>query len=110
MSEAKHTPGPWRVVEIDGGFAPCRIDGADGTRVVDYNDQHRIYDWNDDHGKTWKTLDADASLIAAAPDMLAACGAILSCEAILAAGEGRTSPALDMVRAAVAKAMGVDNK
>lgn len=57
MSEAKHTPGPWRVAEA------FRIRGGKGGYVVaDYLPTHD--QWGDD------VLAANARLIAAAPEML----------------------------------------
>ena len=56
MSDAKHTPGPWRVAP---GFSKARVEDADGICVG--------FSW----GRGEET-EANASLIAAAPDLLAA--------------------------------------
>ena len=65
MSETKHTPGPWR----------WRIHGASGDKkLVGSNEVPLV--WQDRH---WQcpSQDANAALIAAAPDLLAACDALL---------------------------------
>lgn len=89
MSELKHTPGPWQTPGDGRIFGP----GEDGENIADATW------WPSDDGRDSESL-ANANLIAAAPDLLAAC------EALLAASEGRTSHAMDMVREAVAKATG----
>lgn len=59
MSESKHTPGPWKVSPTDDTVV---ID-ATGAEVAaidgDYNDPD-----------TWPQMEANARLIAAAPDLL----------------------------------------
>ena len=67
MSESKHTAGPWVVFtpEDHEGQSDSRtlgIDSADGIAVV----------WHGDGPETGIPNDADARLIAAAPDLLAA--------------------------------------
>ena len=62
-TEAGHTPGPWEARNQD---AFLYIFGADGNNIA------RIYG----HGKT-VPRDANARLIAAAPELLEACKAAL---------------------------------
>ena len=72
MSETKHTPGPWR----------WRIHGASGDKkLVGSNEVPLV--WQDRH---WQcpSQDANAALIAAAPDLLAACENALASLVILA--------------------------
>jgi hypothetical protein len=81
MSEAKHTDGPWIIGKIDGPDALFRED-AGGYRIDGGGQTQLAYVWN----QTSRTSDgedisyygsmnaeADARLIAAAPDLLAAC-------------------------------------
>ena len=71
MSESKHTPGPWKPAMMNSrlmnvlphrvhGFIVQIVGGADGQMVA-----HA-------HGRTEKECEANARLIAAAPDMLEA--------------------------------------
>lgn len=90
----KHTPGPW---EVYGGTR-AGIDKEDGSFsivVAGYDDDEcGIY------GHTDAEAAANARLIAAAPDLLAACRAAL---------EGQSIPPFEkyeMIRAAIAKATG----
>ncbi len=61
--DTKHTPGPWRVYRAPNGGPIIGIGGADGWGVTDPH--FRL--WNDGGER-----EANASLIAAAPDMLEA--------------------------------------
>lgn len=111
--ETKHTPGPWRTDEAehdmpyqhiriyDGIFHVCTVP-IDDAPVYDYNAAQR----------------ANASLIAAAPDLLAALKAFAACRVMatdglpsgwsIAAGDGRMTlvRAEEIARAAIAKAEG----
>ena len=80
---SKHTPGPWTFVHeggIDGGYF---IDAKEDVVVLPRG----------------RLNEADARLIAAAPDLLAAL------KAVMEAAE-KWSPAIDQGRAAIAKAEG----
>ena len=100
MSESRHTPGPWQVV--DGHYPGFReIIGPSFTiSIVMLATDLTIHDrWN---------READAQLIAAAPDLLAACeDALATCwnemQYILDNGRLR-----DVLRAAIDKAKGGD--
>lgn len=86
---AKHEPGPWEVVPV-----PRRsrqeiraVDGPSIAEVYGYQDEDNV---------------ANAKLIAAAPDLLAAC-----CDALAMLereGSGFTATAQHTLRAAIAKA------
>lgn len=67
MSAGTHTPGPWRLHEVDD----TRVMGADGSWVADMGGDY-------DDALDWPRMEANARLIAAAPDMLAAMKAICS--------------------------------
>ena len=56
MSAVQHTPGPW---EVAGGYVRTRFDGRNGGFSI-----ARVEALNDEH-------DANAALLAAAPDLLA---------------------------------------
>jgi L-fucose mutarotase/ribose pyranase (RbsD/FucU family) len=88
-----HTPGPWKWSE--GGFDPrthrelheAQYEVGEGDSIV--------Y-----HGANWPMTEANARLIAAAPDLLEACEA-----AIKEAGDDKyVARYLDLARAAIAKA------
>lgn len=93
MTDAKHTPGPWYVehhVEIP--FDPDML--VNGCTITTDN-EHIAFGFGDGNGR------ANALLIAAAPDLLAACEAAIweadNCD-------GRVS--VDALRAAIRKAKG----
>lgn len=96
-----HTPGPWHWVEYDGDRELVTVDG---TAVV--------Y-----HAASWPLHDANETLIAAAPELLAALemmmpvlGRIWGDDALVAAMpqdvRDRFYAAGDAVRTAIAKAKG----
>jgi hypothetical protein len=70
MSEAKHTPGPWDVNGID--TEKIRIGSRKMSDVaIVYNQPNRF------DGSLSKSRKRNAELIAAAPDLLAACEAAI---------------------------------
>ncbi len=88
----KHTNGPWKVSLTDD------------TVVVDANGAEvAAIDGDYNHPDTWPVMEANARLIAAAPDLLAALEAIMSERWYPA---GRSEHVSDMARAAIAKARG----
>jgi hypothetical protein len=92
---AQHTPGPWRISDgvsshvylIDG-----RIDGQ-SSAVAEIVFAHA-------------RNPADARLIAAAPDLLAALRDVLRIATAASIGVSGNQPRLDRARAAIAKAEG----
>lgn len=77
MSEAKHTPGPWKLVPWQDD---PRSDSGDLLRIVGSNGSEVCYFGNpDSYYPTSGTepSDQDARLIAAAPDLLAACEMVI---------------------------------
>lgn len=80
MSEAKFTPGPWAVADYNIHQVIAVHDGPD----IDGRHQHTICNTSDEYSKArFDEQSANARLIAAAPDLLAACRAALathSCE------------------------------
>lgn len=97
----KHTPGPWKISyeSIDPEWAV--VTGANGHIVANVNSESGpdIYPMV----STKMPRDANALLIAAAPDMLAALKAILPLFQYLPSNE---SPEEEMVLNAIAKAEG----
>jgi len=65
---AKHTPGPWITSLADD----TTIIGASGETVAKVSG-----DYNDD--VMWPTMEANARLIAAAPEMLELLSSLLTC-------------------------------
>lgn len=91
---SKHTPGPWYIGKdfSDQGrhiYAKQMVCDDDGEEwhplIASTDDDERLVDWQ-----------ANAVLIAAAPDLLAACKAALSDD----------QPYIEKCRAAIAKATG----
>jgi hypothetical protein len=80
MTDTTHTPGPWKVSQPSGNY----IDTAAGHSVA---------------ALTFSATPADAHLLAAAPELLAALDEIFN-------GVGMTGPTMDAARAAIAKAKG----
>ena len=82
---AKHTPGPWHI------NAPASVVSIDGLHVCDVNG----------YGATDERKQADARLISAAPDLLAALEYIMAWDSDWTVEQART-----MARAAILKAKG----
>ena len=93
MSEAKHTPGPWRVSYESG---TTRIRTADNESIM-CNETY--YPWVPHN-------DADWHLIAAAPDLLDALERCLNFIANTESEMGETLPCGDQARTAITKAKG----
>jgi hypothetical protein len=102
VSEAKHTPGPWILSESLGSSNSYKIEKEPGGLVV------KIYgrDANIPTGEIVrvKRTEANARLIAAAPDLLAACENALATITGERVG-GAISTEIEL-RAAIAKAKG----
>lgn len=98
----KHTPRPWRFLTNVGYVMGSDGTGPFGPREVqvgtvgDYRDKE-LLPFNKDR---W---DADGRLVAAAPDLLAACQAALATHTLVNSGPG-IPKLVDMLRAAIAKA------
>jgi hypothetical protein len=95
-----HTPGPWKLTEETTIGRPC-ITGRIGLIAM-----LAVHDVGD---AEWDADTANARLIAAAPDLLAACEAVLSNLDHLSdvwGQEGVTRTVQDRLRAAIAKAKG----
>ena len=88
MSEAKHTPGPWSVEEYGDDDAPALVIHKDSESRICFMATPGS------HGDPAR-IEANARLIAAAPDMLAA---------LMASEEFHNPNAAAMRRAAIAKA------
>ena len=84
----KHTPGPWQVdVPPEGGVVVCDEEGAVLLRFEDYDEE---------------VLDEDALLVAAAPELLSACKALIERFGMMSDG------CIKMGGEAIAKAEGRD--
>jgi len=98
MSEVKHTPGPWFAVRNS-----CYWEVNPAREVGDYDTPFTVADCcASDPGDTTGLQEANARLIAAAPDLLAALEGLL---AILDAGALYETQSV-AARAAIAKATG----
>lgn len=73
----EYTPGPWKAINMDGKYFPSVLIG----KPQPYSDrsgkhQARIV-VNESHDSQMKTIQANARLIAVAPDLLEACKELL---------------------------------
>lgn len=89
MSQKEHTPGPWRAIRTGGALEVAGP--VEGVLIC------RLYDSLDDESDR-----ADAHLIAAAPDLLAACEQVADALEYDFAG----SISVEHLRALIAKARG----
>ncbi len=97
---AQHTPGPWEVGPVDDTVVTHV--GVDGVRY-----EVAAIDGDYNQPETWPVMEANARLISAAPDMLAALKAMDAalCDGFeTAAGRLAGRKALIAARAAIAKA------
>jgi hypothetical protein len=94
MSESKHTPGPWVWNE---GY--CGLSSADGHPVLPYADYENM--WLPSYDAQGR---ADGHLIAAAPDLLAACWAARAY--VASHTHDSAGERLKQIEAAIAKAEG----
>jgi hypothetical protein len=93
MTTSKHTPGPWRRWPYAGGTRlSLSVVDAEGAEVA------LVRGWKGDPDHS----DADANLIAAAPDLLAACRLLVNLRHGSSSAE--ISRAIDDGVAAIAKA------
>lgn len=98
-----HTPGPWAVEPDTGtiwGPAPCADTRGWGFKVADAHLPRSRYD---KHIATDGARNANARLIAAAPELLTALTGLL---ANLTEGDFISETRIDAARAAIAKATG----
>ena len=99
----RHTPGPWAVK----GKAPGPVVYAEGRREHICVVQHDLDQPYQMAKETYAQAEADARVIAAAPDMLAACEEVAE---IIHHRAGTGDPDLhranEILRAAIAKAKG----
>ena len=97
----KHTPGPWEKADGTDGITRG-IRGWHGPEMVN------VINWNGISRSTSVTGQANANLIAAAPDLLAALQDVdaLWMHNSIAHGDGKIGPLHEKVIAAIAKATG----
>jgi len=89
MSEAKHTPGPWHIM-------PRGQVGCDSFPICE------VYDADPRNDNPEQ--EANARLIAASPDLLAACKRLIDCLGPDGYHSTAGKPACDAARAAIARA------
>ena len=90
-SNSQPTPGPWKVVTTHGD---CSVEGPYGEEII----------WQDGFSSTPTIGRANAHLIAAAPELLAAL------EALVEDQRDASLPVLVQARAAIKKAHGIGEK
>lgn len=96
MSESKHTPGPWRVFRSTDGRVIIGIGESDGGGITDAG----FGTWRDGAEQ-----EANAQLIAAAPELLAALKSLVAERKREWGGFGH-HPGDESANAAIAKAEG----
>ena len=103
MTEVKHTPGPWLYREDKGGGYEVFPYNGGLPEIGEWSEICTILEYN-------KDPEADARLIAAAPELLEALRRLASFEAMTNEGWGVSHPELtaraNFARAAIAKAEG----
>ncbi len=92
----RHTPGPWEFTTTSGGQILIRSPLDSDTRTPGYFAEVRRFTPDQN------TLIANASLIAAAPDLLEACRAALDWTAL--DGDGISDPVRSEIKRAIKKA------
>ena len=93
---SKHTPGPWEKVYDTAGITRG-IRGRHGPEIVN------VINWNGISRSTSVTGQANANLIAAAPELL---GALIALYAVAEVGRDEDYGAVTNAAAAIAKATG----
>lgn len=96
---AEHTPGPWRVEDIGSPENTLHVIADNGAPSYDWQFLATVSD-DFEKGVDWGQTQANARLIAAAPELLTACEALLD---LIASGQ-RYGRAEDAARGVVAKA------
>jgi hypothetical protein len=102
---SKHTPGPWHIIEAESqeGYAELVVTSTHNAVGLDDDVGCFVYGGTDDLQKVKR---ANARLIAAAPDLLAALEAALPWMMNISVEHGFAADVLDDMRLAIAKAMG----
>ena len=95
MANVQHTPGPWTAYLYDS--EPASIEAADGDGPIALVGTD-LYDMEE--------RDANARLMAAAPDLLAACEGLLAIARISAADGADLNINIRRAEAAIAEATG----
>lgn len=102
---AQHTPGPWHFSEnLRGGAFEIREPDSDAI-IADIVDGAHVSSDDGDPEIDWETQEANARLIAAAPELLAALEDVCGYCAPLSP---RGKAAIDEARAIIAKAKGAE--
>lgn len=96
----KHTPRPWKITEDDYGHEHWL--GGDGEGQICVNGW--VNGGCKKYPSKWRKLQADARLIAAAPDLLEALKAIVGIDAHSILTEAEADAIHQQARAAIAKA------
>lgn len=103
----KHTPGPWEARCIES--QEWAIDAPNGDPTIGYSSWTAlasVYGSNDFRREGEAVAEANARLIAAAPELLAACAGLLDALRTSGVSNGAIRFAEDQARAAIAKAEG----
>lgn len=108
--DGKHTPGPWTVVKLRHCQA-IEVSGDTNSRICTLWDHHSFQDQPcgsiESQDKTQAEIDANARIIAAAPELLAACKSMSAWDTETAISHpGSFTAAMQMIRAAIAKSEG----
>lgn len=99
---SKHTLGPWKTDRNN-----CHAGQIATVHHCLNNDWVEI--WSPDWPDSYETQEANATLISAAPDLLDACKSALACLGDVFGKNKIDVGAINTLRAAIAKATGVQN-
>lgn len=104
----EHTPGPWQTVQEPEQRATNEmyryvVVADDPDDPLSPWNIAAAFGWVGHQDDPWEQSAANARLIAAAPDLLAACRAVVSA---YASGQAYDKCPLDIVKAAIGKAVG----
>ena len=101
---SKHTPGPWRTVTLRDGTIRLNAGIEPGGHTIGML-YGQIFRGDPNEQKAKSEGDANSHLVAAAPDLLAACEMALG-DGPHNASHGLDFRVVDALRAAIAKAKG----
>lgn len=100
--KTKHTPGPWKVFDSKYSINPG-INAHPDLTIITFGCKNEIYGIM---GRTHKEANANAQLIAAAPELLEALEGLMYIGERMEEESGETDPFIEKCRKIIAKAQG----
>jgi hypothetical protein len=102
--KTQHTPGPWHAIPVGGAKRGSIVKPEEATHWNIYN--HHAFVAQVKRSGVREIIEADARLIAAAPDLLAALELMVSAWEARHGAPGMSNSAYMEARAAIARAKG----